>query len=48
MQLTQKQKTFLNFFMHFGKLDPILNISRKSDDPHSWCIFELAHFEKRG
>ena len=29
MQLSQKQKTFLNFFMHFSNLDKISNILKQ-------------------
>ena len=35
MKLCQKQKSFSEFFLHFGNLDSILNISKTNDDTHS-------------
>ena len=49
MQLCQKWKSFAEFFfLHFVNLDSILNIFKKKDDPHSWCIFEITDSEKCG
>ena len=47
MQLSQKQ-VFHNTSLHFFNLDFVLNILKKRDDPHSWCIFETTDSEKRG
>ena len=43
----RKEKSFLNFFLHFLNLESILNIFKKNY-AHSWCIFELRDSEKRG
>ena len=48
MQLSQKQKIFPEFFFRFVNLDTNLNISKKNDDPHSWCIFDFTDSETRG
>ena len=49
MQLCQKWKSFAEFFfLHFVNLDSILNIFKKKDDRHSWCIFEITDSEKCG
>ena len=46
MHLSQKQKIFLNFFLHFSNLLQFTNIFKK-DDPHSLCISEITDHEKR-
>ena len=35
MQLSQKQKIFSDFSLHFLNVESILNISKKNDKPHS-------------
>ena len=35
MQLSQKQKIFSDFSLHFLNVDSILNISKENDKPHS-------------
>ena len=46
MQLSQKQKLFLNFSLHFLNLDEILNILTKKGDPQRFCIFKIMASEK--
>ena len=48
MQLSQKQKTFSEFFFEF--LKSILNFKHlpKKDDPHRWCISGNTGCEKYG
>ena len=41
MFLSQKQKTFSQFFSSFLKSSINLERFRKKDDPHSWCISEI-------
>ena len=48
MQLSEKQKTFSQYFLPFGNLDSILNVSKKKDEPQSSSIFEVTDSEKRG
>ena len=48
MQLSQKVKTFLNFFINFQNLVEILNIFKKKEDAHTLIIFEATACEKRG
>ena len=48
MQLSQKQKTFSNFFVNFRNLAEILNISKKKDDSHTSDISEITDSEKHG
>ena len=48
MQLSQKQKTFYQFFFAFLKTILIFKLFPKSYDPHSWCIFGITGSEKRG
>ena len=43
-----KKKHFFHFFLHSRNFHLILNIFKKEDDRHSWCIFELRYFEKGG
>ena len=47
MQLSQKQKIFLQFFCIF---ETKLNFEHceKKEDPDSLCIFEITDSEKRG
>ena len=45
MQLSQEQKLFLNFSLHFLNLEEILNILTKKDDPQSFCISKITAFE---
>ena len=48
MQLSQKQKSFSEFF--FGFLKSILNFKHlpKKDDPYSWCISGNTGSERYG
>ena len=48
MKLSQKQKTFSEFFFAF--LKSILNFKHlpKKDDPQSWCILENTRSRKHG
>ena len=48
MQVSWKQKRFLNFFLYFWNLVEILNIFKKKDHSHSWGIFEITESEKQG
>ena len=48
MQLSQKRKTFSEHFFAFFKFRFSFEISQKTDDPQSWCIFELTHYQNRG
>ena len=41
MQLSQKQKTFCQYFSTFLKSRLNFEHSRKKDDPHIWCIPKL-------
>ena len=45
--LTQKQKTFSEFFSAFLKYTLNFEYSRKKDDPHSRCISQIIVSEKR-
>ena len=47
MQLSQKQKAASQFFLQFGNLYSILNISKEKDDPQSSCIFQFTDSKKR-
>ena len=42
MQLSNQQKLFLNFLLHFWNLAEILNILKKKHDPHRFCLFEIT------
>ena len=44
----ENNRNFHNFLFHLGNLDSTLNILKKKDDTHRWCIFELTDFEKCG
>ena len=46
MQLSQKRKLFSQLFFEFSKFRFNFEYFLKKDDPHSWCIFELAESEK--
>ena len=48
MQLSQKQKTFSEFFFAFLKSVLNFNDLRKKDDPHSLCISQNTASEKHG
>ena len=47
-ELSQRQKTFFQFFLAFPK--PILNFKHlpKKDGPHGWCISGNTGSEKYG
>ena len=47
-QLSQKQKTFSQFFLAFSKSTLNFEHFQKKDDPHSWFISEIMHSQKRG
>ena len=42
MQLSQKEKTFSNFFSAFLKSSLNFEHFLKKGDPHCWCIFEIT------
>ena len=44
--LSQKQKTFSQFFSAFSKSTLSFEHSRKKDDPHSRCISQITVSEK--
>ena len=48
MQLSQKQKKNSQFFSAFLKSQKCFVHFQKKDDPHSWCISEIAASEKGG
>ena len=48
MQLSQKQKTFSEFFSSFLKSSLNLEHFKKKDDPHCWRIFEITDSQKPG
>ena len=48
MDLSQKQKTFSKFFLHFPNLHQIWNIYKQKDDAHSLCISEITDSERCG
>ena len=48
MQLSQKEKTFSNFFSAFLKSSLNFEHFLKKDDPHGWCISKITHPEKLG
>ena len=47
-QLSQKRKTFLEFFYAFPKSRFNFEHFEKKDDLQSWCIFELRDVKNRG
>ena len=48
IQLSQKEKTFLESFSSDLKSKVNFEHFQKKGDPVSWCIFETAESEKRG
>ena len=48
MQLSQKQKTFSEFFCAFLKSTLNFEHSQKKDDSHSWGISKITDSEKQG
>ena len=48
IQLSQKQKTFPQFFSSFLKCSLNFEHFQAKDYPHSWCISEITDSEKRG
>ena len=48
MQLSQKEKTFSNFFSAFLKSSLNFDHFLKKDDPHRSCISKITHPEKLG
>ena len=48
MQLSQKQKTFSEFFSSFLKSTLNFEHSQKKDDSHSWGISKITESEKEG
>ena len=47
MQLSQKQKTFSDFFSDVLKFRLKFTYFEKKDDLHRFCIFEIADSESR-
>ena len=47
-QLSQKKKTFFEFFLPFSKCTLNFEHFQKKDDLHSRFIFYITHSEKRG
>ena len=45
MQLSQQQKPFLHFSLHFWNLAEISNILKKKDDARRFCISEITDSE---
>ena len=48
MQLSQKQKTFAEFFSKFFKSSLNFEHFEKTNDSHGWGIFEITDSEKHG
>ena len=48
MQLSQKQKTFSEFFFEFLKSSLIFEHFQKKDDSHSSDVSEITNSEKHG
>ena len=48
MQLSQKQKTFSEFFSKFLKSSLNFEYFKKNNDLHSWCFFQITDYEKCG
>ena len=46
MQLSQKRKTFAEFFFAFSEFRFNFERFRKKDDPPSSCIFEFTELQK--
>ena len=47
-ELSKKLKCFLNFLLYFWNLNLILNIGKKKDERHSFCISQVIDGEKGG
>ena len=47
-QLSEKQKSFYEFFLKFSKSSLNLKYFQKKDDPHSLFLSEITHSGKRG
>ena len=45
MKISQKQKTFSEFFLAFLRSRINLKHFEKEDDPHRFCIFEITDSE---
>ena len=45
MQLSEKQKTFSQFFPPFSKIWLNFENFKNKDDPHSFCISEITDSE---
>ena len=48
MQLSQKQKTFCQFFSAFVRATLNFEHFQNEDNPHGWCISEITDPDKRG
>ena len=48
MQLSQKQKTFSQFFCAFLKSSLNFEDFQKKDDSHSWGLSKITESEKQG
>ena len=48
MELSQKQKTFSEFFSSFLKSSLNLEHFQKKHGPHNWCISEITDSQKHG
>ena len=48
MHLSEKQKSFSQFFCAFFKSTSTFEHFQKKDDPHTLCISEITDPEKRG
>ena len=46
--LSLKQNTFSEFFSAFSKSASNFEVIQKKYDPHSFCISEITHLERRG
>ena len=46
--LSLKQNTFSEFFSAFSKSASNFEHIQKKYDPHSYCISEITHLERRG
>ena len=42
------EKYFVSFLFHLWNLHQILNIFKKKDDRHSWCIFQITDCQRLG
>ena len=48
MHLSEKQKSFSQFFCAFFKSTSTFEHFQKKDDPHTLCISEITDPKKRG